>query len=111
MRWESGRVELDCPKAAYGGAGRAKSPLTINCQSRKEVSRTRLEGTVILSVYKLYLVCAACSGYICLCMYVCMWERETETVNLSSWQGNGYTLQSHIEMTLSKSYSRDRVQS
>jgi len=25
-----------------------------------------------------------------------------DTVNLPSWQGNGYTLQSHIEMTLIK---------
>ena len=98
----SGRVELNCHRAAYGGAERAEPPLSINCQRKREVSRTCLEGTVILSVYKLYLVCVACGGYVCLRV----WERETETINLWSWQGNGYTLQSHIEMTLSKSYSR-----
>lgn len=60
-----------------------------------------MEGTVILSAFKLYLVCG---GYICLCKCVCVGDREgeTEAVNLSSWQRNGYALQSHIEMTLIK---------
>lgn len=82
---------MACPRAAYGAAARAESPLGINCHSKKEVSRACLEGTVILSVCELYLVWQI---YI-LCVY-------GGTVNLPRWRRKGYVLQSHIETTLIK---------
>lgn len=82
-----GRDGVDCPGAILGSK---ESRATERCQGH---ACKAYDPFYIQAVFSM---CGFWKMYLLVCV------RKTETVNSLSWQGNRYTLQSHIEMTLIK---------